>query len=55
MGVLNLQLLLILPQGYLLARGVNYMLMCATGVVCVCDSCQCAVFLHCSMRDICRK
>lgn len=36
MGVLNLQLLLILPHGSLLAKGVNRMLMCATSELCVC-------------------
>ncbi len=36
MGVVNLQLLLILPHGSLLAKGVNRMLMCATSELCVC-------------------
>lgn len=36
MGVVNLQLLLILPHGSVLAKGVNRMLMCATSELCVC-------------------
>lgn len=40
---------------FILAKGVNRMLMCATSELCVCVSRQCALFLHRSVCDICRK
>lgn len=56
MEVVDHQLSLILPHGFLLANGVNCILMYSI-CVCVSLSCQyhCALSLHHRVCDICRK